>query len=63
MTVECQFLMVKELVRFAVTNVYFSPLMLKDMGISWVIIGHSERRHIFDESNEVSAVEKSLRSV
>jgi len=25
--------------------------MLKDNGIHWVIIGHSERRHVYGESN------------
>jgi triosephosphate isomerase len=28
-----------------------SPAMLKDVGIDWVILGHSERRHVFGESN------------
>lgn len=27
--------------------------MLNDMGINWTILGHSERRHIFGESDEV----------
>jgi triosephosphate isomerase len=30
-----------------------SPAMLKDLGASYVIIGHSERRSIFQESNEL----------
>ncbi|KER21739.1 hypothetical protein T265_10014 [Opisthorchis viverrini] len=30
-----------------------SPAMLKDVGCDWVILGHSERRHIFRESNEL----------
>ncbi|KAK9685802.1 Triosephosphate isomerase [Popillia japonica] len=32
-----------------------SPAMLKDIGIEWVILGHSERRHIFCESDELIA--------
>jgi triosephosphate isomerase len=30
-----------------------SPVMLKDVGCSYVILGHSERRHIFGESDEL----------
>jgi len=30
-----------------------SPAMLKDAGADWVIIGHSERRQIFQESDEL----------
>jgi triosephosphate isomerase len=30
-----------------------SPPMLKDLGCQYVIIGHSERRHVFGESDEV----------
>ncbi|KAF4656208.1 hypothetical protein FOL47_009100 [Perkinsus chesapeaki] len=26
--------------------------MIKDMGLDWTILGHSERRHIFKETNE-----------
>lgn len=29
-----------------------SPQMLKDVGATWVILGHSERRDIFKESDE-----------
>lgn len=28
-----------------------SPEMIKDNGLEWVILGHSERRHVFGESN------------
>lgn len=27
--------------------------MIKDVGCEWVILGHSERRQIFGESDEV----------
>lgn len=30
-----------------------SPEMIKDVGGKWVILGHSERRHIFGESDEL----------
>jgi len=30
-----------------------SPLMLKSAGCSYVILGHSERRHIFGETDEL----------
>ncbi|MFA6845273.1 MAG: triose-phosphate isomerase [Sphaerochaetaceae bacterium] len=30
-----------------------SALMLKDIGVSTVILGHSERRHIYGETNEL----------
>lgn len=32
-----------------------SPAMLKDIGVNWVIIGHSERRNVFGESDELVA--------
>lgn len=32
---------------------FFSAEQLKDCGISWVILGHSERRDIFKESDEL----------
>ncbi len=30
-----------------------SPEMIKNVGGKWVILGHSERRHIFGEKDEV----------
>ena len=30
-----------------------SAEMVKDLGCKWVILGHSERRHKFNESDEV----------
>ncbi|NXX66784.1 TPIS isomerase, partial [Spizella passerina] len=30
-----------------------SPAMIKDIGAAWVILGHSERRHVFGESDEL----------
>ncbi|MBD3282045.1 MAG: triose-phosphate isomerase [Candidatus Portnoybacteria bacterium] len=38
-----------------------SPLMLKDMGCRYVIIGHSERRDIFGENNEI--INKKIKAV
>lgn len=32
-----------------------SPAMLRDAGATWALVGHSERRHIFDESDEFIA--------
>ncbi len=32
-----------------------SPAMLRDSGATWALTGHSERRHIFDESDEIIA--------
>ncbi|KAG2178486.1 hypothetical protein INT44_001638 [Umbelopsis vinacea] len=53
---------VKKEIEVAAQNCYYkasgaftgeiSPEQLKDMGINWVIIGHSERREIFGESDD-----------
>ncbi|KAJ1984767.1 triosephosphate isomerase [Dimargaris verticillata] len=32
-----------------------SAEMLKDVGVQWVILGHSERRHVFGETDELIA--------
>ncbi len=37
-----------------------SPLMLKDLGCSYVIVGHSERRRIFGETDEL--IHKKLKA-
>jgi len=37
-----------------------SPIMIKDVGCSYVIIGHSERRQYFTETNE--AVNKKIKA-
>ncbi|MEN2998931.1 MAG: triose-phosphate isomerase [Brevinematia bacterium] len=37
-----------------------SPMMLKDVGCEYVIVGHSERRHIIKETDEV--INKKVKS-
>ncbi|CCA67430.1 probable TPI1-triose-phosphate isomerase [Serendipita indica DSM 11827] len=56
---------VKNGVQVAAQNAYFkesgaytgeiSPVQLKDAGINWVVLGHSERRSYFAETSEVIA--------
>jgi len=55
-----------KLVTLAAQNMYFeqrggftgeiSPVMLKEFAVKWVILGHSERRHIFGEKNSLIAL-------
>lgn len=37
---------------------FFSAEQLKDIGCKWVILGHSERRHVIGEKNEVKVFDK-----
>lgn len=57
-------------VRMGAQNMYFeekgaftgeiSPLMLKDVGCRYVILGHSERRNVFGEADEL--INKKLKA-
>ncbi|MGQ9818431.1 MAG: triose-phosphate isomerase [Candidatus Kapaibacteriales bacterium] len=38
-----------------------SPIMLKEIGCRYVIVGHSERRHIFGETDEI--INKKIQAV
>lgn len=39
-----------------------SPLMLADLGVQWVVIGHSERRQYFNETDD-SVAKKTLAAL
>lgn len=47
---------------FEIFQTYFSllgeisPAMIKDIGLDWVIIGHSERRNVFGENDSVGNI-------
>lgn len=38
-----------------------SPVVLKEMGCHWVILGHSERRHVYKETDEL--ISQRLKAV
>ena len=42
-------------------DAWCSPQMIADVGATWVILGHSERRHVFGESNEVTMQHSDLQ--
>lgn len=57
----CVFLFVNYYVVYAIIDMFYvclfdSAEMLVNLGIPWVIIGHSERRALLNESNEVSVM-------
>lgn len=65
-----QTLLKDSLIKFGAQNMYYeesgaftgeiSPLMLKSVGCEYVILGHSERRTIFNESD--SLINKKIKS-
>ena len=43
----------KQLVRSYLITGELSPAMIKDCGVNWVILGHSERRNVFGETDQL----------
>lgn len=43
-----------------VTTGEISPEMIKDIGVKWVILGHSERRQLFGENDEVRLIQNGI---
>jgi len=39
-----------------------SPAMIKDVGATWVVLGHSERRHVFGENDKLIS-EKAIHAI
>jgi len=39
-----------------------SPAMIRDLGLEWVILGHSERRHVFNETDGLIA-DKTVHAI
>ncbi|KAI6184148.1 Triosephosphate isomerase [Aphelenchoides bicaudatus] len=39
-----------------------SPAMIKDLGLKWVVLGHSERRHVFGENDELIS-DKAIHAI
>ena len=39
-----------------------SPEMLRDLDLQWVIIGHSERRILYNEADQVMGLNNGVRS-
>jgi len=37
-----------------------SPAMIRDLGLEWVILGHSERRHVFNETDGLIADKRCM---
>ena len=41
---------------YIIGTLLYSPQMLVDVGCQWVILGHSERRNVFGETDEVVVI-------